>query len=904
MSHVMTTPIVGRMRTAMLLLLLVSVPLAGVIARSVASGVEAHHHQEHANQTFEAAQRASTAMELRIALYDEWATVRTAVLMRSFGIDASTFESMTGLGLMADDAVSDNARRIDELAAELGDTDIIDAIADARAMGDDGSIPRIDLAAAYSGTFELVQAAADESFDEMFEEAPAIDHEGDVQDAALLLGAASAARQQLEAEEVEYWELHFPFLERSEVALVNMITARATYDVLINAVERRVTPGSAAAATFANVRSSPEMLKFDATIDATITTGLEEGALHVEVRDVTGLLEIAPELIAMAQASFDVSDGHLEIVQAAIADLAEKTSELQQSSAADARQAMIIAVGAILLSTILLLVIRRFIVRPLTAMGRVATELRNGRLDVQAVEQGPKEVRLAAQAMNEAIGHLQLAERQAAALAQVRLDDPYLTESSPGLIGASLQEAVERLAVTVTEGEELRAQLSYEAHHDSLTGLPNRTAAMELLERTALAASAGEDGNATAVLFVDLDGFKAVNDAHGHLLGDDVLRTVAVRISEAAHPGDFVARLGGDEFIIVTSTATSIDEAKSLGEHVIRTLAQPMDIGPLSVTLGASVGLAIACKRDGETSAEDLLHDVDLAVYRAKADGRGRVTVVDDDLRDAATHRVVVTRELERALQTDELELFYQPVIDGATGELRSFEALVRWRRPDGALLFPDSFIPVADQSDLILAVDTCVLNLAARRLAEWTDHPVFGDAVLAVNLSGRHLDRSVVVGNVLTALATHGVDPQRLAIEVTETALVSNPIAAARHLSELRLAGVCISIDDFGTGYTSVAHLRSMPIDVLKIDRSFTAGLADPGDHRLVKLMIDIANHFDLRVIAEGIETAEQADAMRRLGVHELQGYYFARPVPIGDLDAAVDGARRVGSSDEALVR
>jgi diguanylate cyclase (GGDEF)-like protein len=875
-------------------MLLVSVPLAGGIASSVAAGLEARDREDHADATFDAARRASTATELRIALYDEWSTVRTGILMRGFGIDASAFESLTGLGLMAGSSVDANATRIETLAAEVDSSMLTAAIANARATAADHDAPRLEVGRAYTDTFDLAQAIADRSLDAMFDAAPAIDHNGEVQSAALLLLAASSARQHLELQEVEYWELHFPFFGDSDTALVNLISARASYGVLIESVEEQLTHGTAAT-TFDAVRSSPEMAQFQATIDETIGEGLEFGAPVVEVTGASGLLAIAPDLISMAHASVAVSDGHFEIVQAAVADLQAHTSAVRSRSADDARAAVFYALAAIVISMGLLLVIRWLIVRPLSAMGRVAAELRNGRLDVDVDEKGPREVRLAAQAMNEAIGHLRLAERQAEALAKVRLDDPYLTQSSPGLIGARLQEAVERLATTIAEGEELRAQLGHDAHHDSLTGLPNRAAAMELLERIALEMSDGDTDSPTAVLFVDLDGFKAVNDAHGHLFGDDVLCLVAARLRAAAEPDDFVARLGGDEFLIVTSM-TSIEVAEELGETLIRELARPMAIGPLSVTLGASVGLVIASARGSQRSAEDLLHDVDLAVYRAKADGRGRVTMVDDELRAAAAHRVIVSRDLERALQTDELELFFQPVVSALDGELESFEALVRWRRPDGELLFPDSFVPVAEQSDLIVALDTRVLNLAARQLAEWTNHPVFGGVVVAVNLSGRHLDRLSVVRTVLGTLDAHGVDPHRLSIEVTETVLVSNPIVAARHLAELRAAGVCIAIDDFGTGYTSVAHLRSMPVDVLKIDRSFTAGLSKSGDQRLVKLMIDIGNHFDLRVIAEGVETAEQASVMRTLGIAALQGYFFARPVPLADLEAAVAGAQRVG--------
>jgi diguanylate cyclase (GGDEF)-like protein len=762
----MTTPFIGRLRTATLLMLLVSVPLVGGVTRSVATVLEARNLERHAEATFDAARRASTATELRIALYDEWTTVRTSVLMQGFGIDASVFASMTGLGLMDGSSVDANAARIDTLAAEVDSSMLTAAIAHARAHAADSAAPRLEIARAYTDTFDLAQAIADRSLDRMFDEAPAIDADGDVQSAALLLLAASTARQHLELQEIEYWELHFPFIGDSDAALVKLVSARASYGVLIESVEEQLTPGRAAT-TFDAVRTSQEMVQFEAKIDETIEEGLEFGAPDVEVVDTSGLLAIAPDLISMAHDSVAVSEGHFEIVQAAVADLESRTSAVRARSTNEARRAVYLALGSILISMGLLLVIRWLIVRPLSAMGRVAADLRNGRLDVDVAEQGPREVRLAAQAMNEAIGHLRLAERQAEALAKVRLDDPYLTQSSPGLIGARLQEAVERLATTITEGEELRAQLSHEAHHDSLTGLHNRAAAMELLERTASAASDRDGDPPTAVLFVDLDGFKAVNDAHGHLFGDEVLRLVAARLRAAADPADFVARLGGDEFLIVTSM-TSIDAAEELGESLIRELGRPMAIGPLSVTLGASVGLAIAGAREGARSAEDLLHDVDLAVYRAKADGRGRVTVVDDELRAAAAHRVVVTRELERALSTDQLELFFQPVVSAIDGELESFEALVRWRRPNGELLFPDSFIPVAEQSDLIVALDTRVLNLAARQLAEWTNHPVFGGAVVAVNLSGRHLDRSSVVDTVLGALDAHGVDRHRLSIEVT----------------------------------------------------------------------------------------------------------------------------------------
>jgi diguanylate cyclase (GGDEF)-like protein len=433
--------------------------------------------------------------------------------------------------------------------------------------------------------------------------------------------------------------------------------------------------------------------------------------------------------------------------------------------------------------------------------------------------------------------------------------------------------------------EALQDELAVQATHDPLTGLANRTQSMRLL---AGALGRGRRrGSRVGLLFIDLDGFKGVNDTHGHRTGDEVLRHVGRRMSQEVREGDFVARLGGDEFIVGIEDVEDESSAITLAHRLIAAVSQPIQVDEdLTVHVGASVGIALG--RAGETDVETLLHEADLAVYRAKAAGRGCAELFSGTARAALKERNDIERALVGAIADDELVLHFQPIIDVATGKVECFEALVRWDRPGHGLVQPDDFLPIAESSDLICQLDTWVLRAAVAQLSRWNRQRGDRELKVAVNVSGRHISQHRIQSDVAGALRVSTVDPGQLVVEVTETAVMDGSVAAT-NLAALRKSGVVTSLDDFGTGYQSSAQLSRLPIDVLKIDRRYV-DVSSASDRSLLELMVKAAHAFGSRVVAEGVETAEQLQLIKDLGCEYAQGYHLGRPAPADQLPAFDD--------------
>jgi len=451
------------------------------------------------------------------------------------------------------------------------------------------------------------------------------------------------------------------------------------------------------------------------------------------------------------------------------------------------------------------------------------------------------------------------------------------------LVVARMYAAIQEIVASNLQRDQLQDDLVHQAAHDSLTLLANRVRVLELV--TAALHRGQRSGTPVGLLFIDLDGFKAVNDSFGHRSGDDVLRETATRLRTLVRAGDTVGRLGGDEFVVLVEPLDSAAELLDLADRLIAAVAAPIETAGGRVTVGASIGVAVSL--DGSTDAGQLLHHADIAAYRAKAGGRGRAEVFDDALRHELDERAALEAAIEVALATDEFLLHYQPVVNLLTGAVHGYEALIRWERPGHGLVPPDSFIPVAERSNLICDIDRWVLRHALRQLREWTraSPEQYAGVTLAVNISGRHLASPSIVPDVVTALEEAGVAPTQLVLEITETVLVDEP-GAVSHLRALRALGVVISIDDFGTGYTSIGQLQHLDVDVLKIDRSFI-GSHSPGTHELVTLMINAAHAFGLHVVAEGVEDDEQLAPLRHMLCDSGQGYLFGRPAPAAAITA-----------------
>ena len=437
----------------------------------------------------------------------------------------------------------------------------------------------------------------------------------------------------------------------------------------------------------------------------------------------------------------------------------------------------------------------------------------------------------------------------------------------------------------VTDRKRMEAELERLALYDSLTGLPNRAL---FNDRLTQAIERRSRMQATAVYFVDVDRFKRINDSLGHAAGDEVLREVATRVQRMLRPEDTVARFGGDEFTVLCESVGGVLEAVGVADRLQREIAQPLLAGGAELRLSASIGIALAEPGD-EADCSRLVEDADAAMYRAKERGGARTELFDVAMRERAVTALSIEQELQHGLERGELRLFYQPLVSLTSGEIVGAEALIRWQHPDRGLLAPDSFLPVAEESGLIVDVGAWAVGEACRRLRDW-DRRNGGpeDFGLAVNLSARELTHPDVVSTVLNAVRRSALDPHRLTIEVTESTAMADRDSGFRALRELSAAGVRIAIDDFGTGYSSLDHLREMPADILKIDRSFVAGMAaNSPDSALVAAAIAMGRALEMEVVAEGIETNEQVADLRELGCPLGQGYLFARPLPPEEIDS-----------------
>ena len=429
-------------------------------------------------------------------------------------------------------------------------------------------------------------------------------------------------------------------------------------------------------------------------------------------------------------------------------------------------------------------------------------------------------------------------------------------------------------------------ELAHQAVHDALTGLPNRLQVADRLEQAL--ARASRTGSHVAVLFIDLDRFKVINDGRGHAAGDELLVAVAERLRRVVRSGDVVARFGGDEFVVVCEDQTAAFEAAQVAGRIIDALREPIVVDGQEIFLSASIGIAMA---DGTGSPESLLRDADAAMYRAKDKGRARCEFFDATMRTEALDHLETQSALHRALEREELRVFYQPVVDLASGTVAGVEALVRWEHPQHGLVSPASFIPLAEETGLIVPIGAWVLEQATAQLARWRERTWGRALTVNVNLSARQLRQSDLIPALMSALLSSGTDPASLCLELTETAFMEDAPSHRETLAGIKGLGVGLAIDDFGTGYSSLTYLKRLPVSVLKIDQAFVRGLGrDASDTAIVKSVIDLAHALGLVVVAEGVEDADQVVHLRALGCDLAQGYFFARPQPAEDLERQLE--------------
>jgi diguanylate cyclase (GGDEF)-like protein/PAS domain S-box-containing protein len=433
----------------------------------------------------------------------------------------------------------------------------------------------------------------------------------------------------------------------------------------------------------------------------------------------------------------------------------------------------------------------------------------------------------------------------------------------------------------VTRRKKTDDQLLHLALHDPLTGLPNRASFIKRLTR-ALERSERDAEDGFAVLFVDLDRFKLVNDSFGHAKGDALLVEISRRLEACVRPEDLVARLAGDEFGVLLHHTPGVADAARVAERILATLGEPFTLGELEVYTGASLGIVPS---DGYEQPEDLLRDADIAMYRAKMVGRGMYRVFDAAMHAEVVGRLRLETDLRRGLDHDEFRLHYQPIVSLETGEVVGMEALLRWVHPERGLLAPAEFIAVAEETGAIIPLGWWGLREACTRMQQWTrEVPHAADLSISVNLSGKHFSQRDLVRRVGEVLDDTGLDPRRLHLEITESVIIENAGAARGMIDELSAIGVQIQIDDFGTGYSSLSYLDRFPIDSLKIDRSLVARIGPDGTGgELVRTVAMLARDLGIAVIAEGVETEAQLRQLRRAGCDFAQGYFFSVPLSAG---------------------
>ena len=588
----------------------------------------------------------------------------------------------------------------------------------------------------------------------------------------------------------------------------------------------------------------------------------------------------------------EVSAFTVERAEAISAEVSESASRTRSRNRTTILVFVLVGLGSLAFG----LIVMRAFARPLLRLRLQAERISRGELvDEPLALAGPSDLRKVTEAINDMASTLTLVDDHMQALALAENGRHPELRELPGRVGASMRTSMERVTALTSRLQVSEARLAEEARIDTLTGLPNRFAIIEYLEKQLRLMGDGDPTlerrplTSTGVMFLDVDGFKSVNDTHGHAVGDTVLREIARRLSGTIREIDIVARLGGDEFLIVVPHVADPEDLLTFGQRLIEEMERPYSVGEQLFGVSASVGVTVIEPGDHPMAA---VERADAAVYQAKRRGRRRVEIFDKELQRSIEHQAELELALRQAIQHDELRIHLQPLADLASGRCVGAEALVRWERPGFGLVPPVDFIPVAERSGLVFDIQRWVLAASCRRVAEWQLGGRGEGMRLAVNISGRHLIEGDLIPDIDAALAATGADPSLLEIELTESHLLDDVDRASAVLAQLRSRGIKVAIDDFGTGYSSMTYLQKLPVDVIKIDRSFiSTAAANEFDSTIVESVVTIARALSLEVVAEGIETIDQLTYAMSVGVTVGQGFLLARPMPVDDAEAVMFG-------------
>ena len=443
----------------------------------------------------------------------------------------------------------------------------------------------------------------------------------------------------------------------------------------------------------------------------------------------------------------------------------------------------------------------------------------------------------------------------------------------------------------ITERKLAAQKMEHDAVHDALTGLPNRKSLMKRLDRTLKRAKHDKDFS-FAVLFMDLDRFKIVNDSLGHQSGDVLLLEIAKKLELLVRPGDMVARLGGDEFVLLVENISRKDDVVEIAERILKQLQQPVTISNQEIYSSGSIGVVFGSSEYDKP--DDIVRDADLAMYRAKEKGKGRFELFDSQFHSGTISRLQLEIDLRQAIERQEFVLHYQPIVSLISEEIIGFESLIRWEHPIRGLVPPNDFIPVAEETGMILPIGNWVVLESCFQMKEWQElNPTAKDLVININISARQLEQKDLVKQIEYALIASELEPSCLKLEITESVIMENADQAISKVNQFREMGVRVSIDDFGTGYSSLSYLHRFPIDTLKVDRSFISRIGEEGEGaEIVQTIIALASTLGMDVVAEGIETSEQSKFLQQVNCSHGQGFFYSRPV---DNDAVSEMLRNI---------